>query len=259
MNFIGAIAIVASVSAFGFTHRHLYQKPLGTRFVFFGVFSILSIPALLSSFYYFHVLPEVAWFYTLRSWTGSEFLVVFLGAAGGAAGSLLPRWLTVLPLLGSIGLAIVPYLKPIMNPLDQSSLKEQWDGDACLQSTASTCGPASTASILRSFGVDAAEQDIARAAFTSASGTEAWYLARYVRGRGLAARFDFEPTFSTSVGFPAMVGVRIGGFGHFIAVLDASENQVTFVDPLSGKMRLPISDFIKSYQFTGFHMVVSET
>lgn len=56
-----------------------------------------------------------------------------------------------------------------------------------------------------------------------------------------------------------MVGVRIGGFGHFVAVLGVSENQVTFVDPLSGGTRLPIAEFIKRYQFTGFHMVVSKT
>jgi hypothetical protein len=259
MNLIGAIAVATSVAAFGFSHRQLCQKTLVTRSVFFGIFSILSIPALLSTFYYFHILPEMAWFYTLRSRTGSEFLVIFLGAAGGAAAALIPRWLMLLPLLGSLGLAIVPYLKPVMNPLDQGSFEEKWEGDACLQSTASTCGPASTASILKSLGFDASEREIARAAFTSGSGTEAWYLARYVRSRGLVARFEFEPTFSIPVGFPAMVGVRIGGYGHFIAVLDVSGNEVTYVDPLSGKTRLPVSEFLRRYEFTGFHMVVSKT
>ncbi len=259
MNLIGVLAVVTSVVAFGFTHWKLCQKPLLTRSVTFGVLAILSIPALLSTIYYFHVLPEVAWFYTMRSWRGSEFLVIFLGAAGGAAAALLPRWLVVFPLFGSICLAVVPYLKPVINPLDLSSLNEEWDGDACLQSTSSTCGPASTASILRNLGVNSSESEIARAAFTSASGTEAWYLARYVRSRGLGARFNFNPTFSTSAGFPAMIGVRVGGYGHFIAVLDVRGDQVTYVDPLSGNSRLPTSEFLRRYEFTGFHMVVSKT
>lgn len=258
MNLIGAIAVATSVAAFGIAHRMLCQKTLAARCVFFGTFAILSIPALLFTSYYFHFLPEMAWFYTMRSWTGSELLVIFLGGAGGAAATLIPRWLMLLPLLGTMGLAIVPYLKPVMNPLDLGSSEEKWDGDACLQSTASTCGPASTASILKYLGVDASEREIARAAFTSASGTEAWYLARYVRNRGFATRFYFEPTFSVPVGFPAMVGVRIRGYGHFIAVLDVSGKEVTYVDPLSGKAHLPVSEFLQRYVFTGFRMIVSK-
>ena len=256
MNFIGAIAVVTSVAVFGFTYRQLCQKNLRTRLVIFGTLALMSIPALLAALYYLHVLPEMAWFYSMRSWSGSEFLVIFPGAAGGALAALLPRWALLLPLLGSIGLGIVPYLKPVMNPLDLGNFPEKWEGDACLQSTSSTCGPACTASILKSLGLRASEHEIALAAFTSGSGTEAWYLARYVRSRGLGARFDFEPTFSTSVGFPAMIGVRVGSFGHFIAVLEVSGDQVTCVDPLSGKARLPLSEFLRRYEFTGFHMVV---
>lgn len=172
--------------------------------------------------------------------------------------SLLPRGLMLLPLLGATGFAVVPYLKPVMNPLELGSSKEQWDGDACLQSTASTCGPASTASILKSLGVDSSEHEIARQAHTSGSGTEAWYLARYVRSRGLEARFDFKPGYSSSACFPAMVGVRIGAYGHFIAVLDRRGDRVTYVDPLTGKNSLPLAEFLKRYQFTGFQMVVTK-
>ena len=258
MNLIGAIAVVTSVAVFGLTYRRLCQKSLRTRLVVFGTLGLMSIPALLSALYYLHVLPEMAWFYTMRSWSGSEFLVIFAGAAGGALAALLPRWALLLPLLGSIGLGVVPYLKPMMNPLDLGSSPEKWEGDACLQSTSSTCGPACTASILKSLALTASEHEIARAAFTSGSGTEAWYLARYVRSRGLGARFDFRQTFSTEVGFPAMVGVRVGSYGHFIAVLQVSGDQVTCVDPLSGKTILPISEFLRRYEFTGFHMAVSK-
>jgi len=55
-----------------------------------------------------------------------------------------------------------------------------------------------------------------------------------------------------------MVGVRVGGYGHFIAVLDVRGDGVTYVDPLSGKARLPVSEFLQRYEFTGFQMIVSK-
>ncbi|MEO5716709.1 MAG: cysteine peptidase family C39 domain-containing protein [Luteolibacter sp.] len=257
MNYLGLFALVSSVAAFAVSQKQLSRKSVTVRWAALGIFAVLSLPPILFAVYYLHVLPEKAWFYTLRSWSGSEFFVIFLGAAGGALASLLPRRVLVLPLLFAFGIGLIPYLKQAINPLDTRQLQNRWEGDSCLQSTDSTCGPASTATILRNLGVDATEREIARAAFSTASGTEAWYLARYVRSRGLDARFDFQPTFSASAQFPAMVGVRIGGFGHFVAVLDVSDGRVTYADPLSGKMRLPIGDFLNRYEFTGFHMSVT--
>lgn len=256
MNIIGLLAVVGSVAAFAVSHRFLSGKAVAPRLGALMFFALLSVPAILFALYYLHVLPERAWFYTLRSWRGSEFLVAFVGAAGGALASLLPRRLLVVPLLATVMVGVVPYLKPVVNPLDTRQLQDRWEGDSCLQSTSSTCGPASVATILRDLGVNATEREIARAAFSSASGTEAWYLARYVRSRGLDARFDFHPAFAATVEFPAMVGVRVSGFGHFIAVLEVRGGQVTFVDPLNGKSRLPVGEFLKRYEFTGFHMTI---
>jgi len=153
---------------------------------------------------------------------------------------------------------VVPYLKPLIGPLPDREFREHQRGGICLQSTPSTCGPASVTTILWRLGAQTSEQATARAAFSYAGGTEAWYLARYVRSKGFAPRFDFRRTFSPSVGLPAMVGVRLGSVGHFIAVLDISGDQVTFADPLSGQERIPLSEFQRRYQFTGFHMVISK-
>lgn len=54
-----------------------------------------------------------------------------------------------------------------------------------------------------------------------------------------------------------MVGVKIGGAGHFIAVLDITEGHVTFADPLQGKERLSLVEFHRRYEFTGFHMIIT--
>jgi hypothetical protein len=256
MNLNGIAAVVCSVVGFALTHRLLRHRSFPVRIRFLSVFAILAVPSILFAVYYLHVLPEYEWFYTLRSWPGSEFLVVFLGCAGGAAASLIPRVLLSLPLFAVLSMAVAPHLKPLLVPLSDDEFKDKWQGNACLQSTASTCGPASVATILRHFGINTTEQVTARAAFSYEGGTEAWYLARYVRSCGLSPHFVFRSTFSPEVGQPALVGVRWGRAGHFIAVLEIHDGQVIVADPLSGETRLTLTEFKRLYDFTGFHMVV---
>jgi predicted double-glycine peptidase len=164
--------------------------------------------------------------------------------------------LLCLPLFAVLIIAVVPPVKPLLVPLSDNEFKDKWKGDACLQSTASTCGPASVATILRHFGINTTEQAIARSAFSYEGGTEAWYLARYIRSCGLSPHFAFRPTFSPNAGQPALVGVRIGRAGHFIAVLEVHNDQVTVADPLSGEVRMPLAKFKRLYEFTGFHMII---
>jgi hypothetical protein len=245
-----------SVVAFSATQSRLRPRPVSVRILWLVGFSLLSIPSLWFAIYYLHVLREYEWFYTLRSWRGSEFLVVFLGCAAGAAAALLPRVLLTLPLSALLALAMVPYIKPLIGPLPDDLFREQGQGHVCLQSTPSTCGPASVTTIIRHLGLPASERTTARAAFSYAGGTEAWYLARYVRARGLSPHFDFRRTFSPAAGLPALVGVRVDSLGHFIAVLELRDDQITFVDPLHGEERLSLTEFQRRYKFTGFHMVI---
>ncbi len=202
MNFPTWIAVISSIVGFALAHRCLRAKSFKFRMLALVALGVLAIPTILFAVYYLHVLPERVWFYNLRSWPGSEMSAIFLGGAGGALATLLPRFLLVIPLFLTISTTAVPYLKMIFSPLDTGELHEKWDDDACLQSTASTCGPASTASILRFLGYPATEREIAMAAHSSSSGTEAWYLARYLRSRGLTAKFEFGSTIQ-SLGFTA--------------------------------------------------------
>jgi hypothetical protein len=238
-NLVGLLGAAASLAAFVFTCRRLRRRSPSVRLAWGLAFAVPAIPAALFAVYYFHVLPEWAWFYTLRSWRGSEFLAVFLGCAAGAAASLLPRMLLGLPLFALLALAVIPYVKPVIWPLEKSTFAAgRWDGEACLQSTPSTCGPASVCTVLKRLGANPSEREAAQASFSYAGGTEAWYLARYVRSQGFAVRFVFKDTFAPEVGLPAVVGVRFGQAGHFIAVLDVTGGEVHFADPLRGEERL---------------------
>jgi hypothetical protein len=258
MNLVSIVAVAVCILGFGVSYQLLKSRTLKQQLGWLVIFSLLAIPTVLFAVYYLHVLPEAAWFYELHALPGSEFFALFLGTAGGAMAAMLPRVLTPLPLLFSVSLAAIPYLKPVLYPLPGNPWVERWDGDACLQSTASTCGPASTATVLKSLGITASEREIAQAAFTCGSGTEAWYLARYCRGRGLKVRFEFSRGPLSTLHFPAIVGVLVGKAGHFIAVVNVHEGQVVFADPLHGQATLPVAEFRSRYPFTGFQMVVSK-
>lgn len=161
-------------------------------------------------------------------------------------------------LLFLIATASVPYVKPLLVPLPAEAIHDQWNGGACLQSTPSTCGPASIATILHSLGFPASEREVARSAFTYAGGTEAWYLARHVRSQGLNVRFDFRPGMPEDVRLPAMIGVRLGGFGHFIPVLSRKGDFIIIADPLHGMETISFKDFRKRCQPSGFHLSISK-
>jgi hypothetical protein len=261
MNYTGFAAVLFGVPVFFAVESRLRKATPSTRWPWLSLLTLLSIPSILFAVDYLHVLPESEWFYALRSCQGSEFLALFPAAAAGTLASAWPRLSVALPLFGFLVLASAPYSKPVFNPLDESAFTERWQGDACLQSTGATCGPACVATLLKRAGVSTTERAVARACHTSASGTEAWYLARYVRAapseHGILAGFSIRPGFSPERGLPAMIGIRLrGGGGHFLAVLENKEGIITFVDPLFGQERLPLEDFRKRFTFTGFHMCV---
>ena len=219
---------------------------------------ILAIPGASFTAYYAHVLPEPSWYYEFRSWRGTECLLVVLGVAGGLVASLLPRILLMVPLFGAAAFATAPILKPLVRPIPEGALKDKWDSEVCLQSTPSTCGVASVATILRTFGVTVTESQLAREAHSYVGGTEAWYLARAVRQRGCGARFDFRSGFDPEIPLPAVVGVRLGGVGHFIPILSRGGGQFQIGDPLNGRETLSRDTLLERYVFTGFYMPIKK-
>lgn len=259
MNLLGALALIVALAAFSLTFRTARSRSWKSRAAWLLATTVLSVPACLMALYYLHVLPEWAWFYTFRSWPGSEFCVVPFGAASALFATFLPRTLLVLPLGGFLGASLVPYLKPVLWPIQEKDFADSWEDGVCRQSTFSTCGPASLATILRGHGVKVTEREIARSAHSYQGGTEAWYLARYAREHGMQTCFVFREAFDPEVRFPAIVGVKIGASGHFIAVLDCTDGKVIVADPLYGRETLSLDEFHKRYRFTGFHLVIAST
>jgi peptidase C39-like protein len=191
---------------------------------------VAAMPGILFSAYYLKCLGEPILLYQFRSAPFSELTA---GAAGFLTGLLHGKFLNNERFrriagrgffVGVLALGLpVPYFKPIVRPPDWKQFQDKWLDDVCLQTSESSCGPACAATVLRRFGKNVTEEEIARESFTSRNGTENWYLARALRKRGLRVRFTFQSDPSKPWPFPSIAGVRLpasGNNGHFITVLD---------------------------------------
>jgi hypothetical protein len=253
-NWLGIISAILAFVAFFVVFRSAKQISYKSRIFITFLATFAAIPAASFAVYYTHILPESSWYYQFRSIAGTELLMVFVGLAGGLVAALIPRLLLGIPLFGVVAFSIAPIIKPFMGPIPNGTFRNDWHGEVCLQSTPSTCGAASTATILKQFGADVTEAQLAAEAHSYSGGTEAWYLARVARARGLDVNFEFRPGFSAEGGLPAVVGVRLGSIGHFIAILGEEKGKFVVGDPLHGHELLSREELQQRYDFTGFHM-----
>jgi hypothetical protein len=218
---------------------------------------LLAIPCGAAIFFYTHLLDRAVWYYQVRAMRGVELAFSGVGFLGGAV----QRWNAAEERIGRMAvpaifatILLIPFVKPIIKPIDLDALQDKCKGDVCLQSSGSTCGPAGAASILRSMGQNATEKELAKASYTYSGGTEAWYLARALRQRGVDTEFVIN---KTGLPAPSIAGVKMGG-GHFIAILKVSDASVTAVDPLSGEITATPEELRARYDFTGFFLTVRD-
>lgn len=221
---------------------------------------LIAIPGLLIATYYLHLFDDAVWFYQFRAFPLSELTAAGAGLlagllAGVAQGTRRAEAL-ILTLL-FLGTAL-PHLKPILAPVPTGEFQDRWTQDVCLQSTPSTCGPASVATLLRQGGIDLSEREIARRCFTYGGGTENWYLARLFRGEGFDVQFITRLPPSAPIPVPSIAGVTVAGVGHFIPILSATEGAITTGDPLVGLETRRIEDAYGHFQFTGFFMKINK-
>jgi hypothetical protein len=216
---------------------------------------LLAVPCAQAVLYYSHLFDNAIWYYEFRTVSWIELTFSGIGFLGGAihewndAATKAGR--VVLPVVFAV-ILLIPFMKPILEPLDTAALHDKCTGSVCLQSSYATCGPASAATLLRRFGKSVTERELAVDSYTYAGGTEAWYLARAIRRRGAEAEFVLSDSTLPS---PSIAGVRMGG-GHFIAIEKATQDAVTFVDPLTGESTVTPAELRVRYQFTGFFLRV---
>jgi len=166
----------------------------------------------------------------------------------------LKRPLVLASYAGAVCVLLAPFAKPILRPLDRSALRDRWENGACLQSTESTCGPSSAATILRRMGhMEASEAILSNQAWSTSSGTEAWYLARAIRTLGANAEFQFN-RFPDTAELPGILGVRLGSIGHFIAIVGRDGDRWLICDPLIGEESITTAELHRRYQISDFFL-----
>jgi hypothetical protein len=235
-----------------------------------AVFSLVAAgPAFLFAVYYTGFLGEAKWFYSLRSWPDSEFLAC---SAGLLAGWLQTKRRQSQNIRKQVSAGFIPfllllcvgapYLKQVFLQPDWNNFNDRWSEGVCLQSSESSCGPASAATLLKLAGKPATEKEVAQESFTSRRGTENWYLIRTLRRHGLNVHYSIGQPNRTNLPFPSIVGVRLdgkSGAGHFITILGRSGSRYVVGDPLNGREELDEAQLQERYYFTGFSMVLESS
>jgi hypothetical protein len=224
---------------------------------------VLAAPGLLFVLYYTRLFDNAAWFYSLRVMPFTEFLPGGLGLLAGLLNSWLEPESLGEKLVAPAALAVlvlVPFVKPLLSPIELDRLRDRCEGEVCMQSTFSTCGPSSAATLLKAFGQAASERQLASECLTSRGGTEIWYIARAFKRRGFRTQVLIQPLDGLSPPSPAIAGVVLpGGAGHFIAIMSQTADEVTIGDPMKGKLVVKRADLKNYYHFTGFFLVVQPT
>lgn len=262
MNFNGLFIPCLGISiGLFFVSQRIWQKLLSVRVkgLFFLLCLLAAGPGALMIVYYFHILDKLAWFYQFRSIPYTELLLAGIGLPAGILASVGGKArLVSRPFIFTLMLIAVsiPFLKPILTPLDYTVLEEKFNGEIALQSSCATCGPACAVTLLRHFGIAATERAIAMECHTYVGGTEIWYIARALRKRGLVCEFVICDRQQEAVPYPAIAGIDMGT-GHFITILDKVEGMYHVGDPLVGRQDIEADRIYEKLPLTGFFLVAS--
>lgn len=225
---------------------------------------LLAIPAIIFAAYYSKIFGEAIWLYQIRSLPFTELAAASIGFLAGwlqYQRQSHPQWNRrisgfFIPFLTVLCVSM-PYLKQIFLRPDWSQFKNRWIENVCVQSSESSCGPASAATLLHYFGKTGTELEIARESYTSRRGTENWYLIRSIRRRGLNADYAVITPDINHLPYPSIAGVKLNhadGSGHFIALLGRTGDKFIVRDPLMGREELPLKELADRYTFTGFFL-----
>jgi len=260
-NWFGICCGLLAIAAFFLTYLIAGRGPRDSRKRWLWLTLLLMLPGMSFTLYYAHWITVPGWYYEFRSWPLTELWLVVTGGALGLLATFMHSVIRMLALLLTVLLSTAPFIKPFLAPFHDGAFKDLWDGAVCRQSTYSTCGAAAAASLLQHHGITVREETLAKEAHSYQGGTEIWYLARSLNKRGLTTHMntreglpDFLQEQENPSLLPAIVGVRFGQTGHFIAVLSRQGDQFHVGDPLRGSELLSREEFIHRYQFTGFYM-----
>ena len=105
-------------------------------------------------------------------------------------------------------------------------------------------------------GLPATERQLSVEAHTGTTGTFNWLLVRAIRRLGFAAKCR-QPFSLDDVTAPAIVGVRLGRIGHFVAYLGRKDDRYLIGDPLEGLLQLGADALAGRYRMDRFAIEIT--
>jgi hypothetical protein len=100
----------------------------------------------------------------------------------------LPLWRRLLLATALCGVAFWAMVRPLVSPTP--ACRDQWQDDVCIQTQPSSCSAAAGATLLRHYGIETTEEDMAELCLTSDKGTTIQGLLRAlsIKTKGTAYR-----------------------------------------------------------------------
>lgn len=262
--YLPTLLLAVALYGVGLALMRRVTRPLPRLLLFLPALA-LAAPGVLFTLYYAHLFDDQHWFCVFRAAPFTELTAAGMGVLAGMAQALLPKKRLLIAAWAPTALILllfwlsVPYVKMLLTPIFVDPAKAAWRDGVSMQSTPSTCGPASAATVLRALGADISEAELARDAYSSQGGTENWYLARAIRRRGFSVNILQTRKETWELPIHAVAGTRLNsptGPGHFIAIISRDGDHYTIGDPLRGRIVISPAK-PDGYHFTGFFLVIA--
>ena len=248
------IIIFLGVALYQLIYMKIDKLPKRVSRIFYIAAFLCLIPGALIPFYYTHFLDNQTWYYEYRSIQYIEYSLVMMAPLFAVFAVKFKRFQIVF-LLAFISLTAVPYIKYFLTPLNTALLKNRVVNGITMQSVSGTCGPSAIAALLRRHGIEKSERELAELCHTTQSGTEIWYIKRYLNTLGVDSEFIIDE--NTSPLCPSIAGTIVQGtFGHFISVLNCDKGIYTIGDSMLGELRIPAKNVRQKIYFTGFYLKI---
>ena len=113
------------------------------------------------------------------------------------------------------------------------------------------------ANLLRKYQTRMSEKEVAKACYTTRTGTEVWYMVRFLRDNGFKVKIKTDQN-----GAPpslCIAGIKLRTAGHFIAITGKTDGKYHVIDPAYGVSKIPIDKIQKQIDFTGFYLEIEKT
>ena len=155
--------------------------------------------------------------------------------------------------------SILPFLYPVFIKANLLSAKTIISSDGiCFQTRDYTCGPAAAVTALSRLGLRADEGQIAVRSHTNpVTGTLPRCLARSLEhlygsaGLGCQYRWFTSTDQLKDAGLTLAVIKSTYFSDHCVAILEVTDDSVTFADPIEGRKKMSLDQFEKIWRFSG--------